>query len=128
MSDDTQDMAAPVLYELKDNIAVITLNRPAQANAQNKDLLLALDAAWDRAAKDIDAKVIVLKANGKHFSAGHDMTTTPEQQQQWVADVKDSGISTLYELERNLYLGLSRKWRDNPKPSIAVVQGVCIAT
>ena len=127
MSDDNQDDAAPVLYELKDNIAVITLNRPSHANAQNKELLLALDAAWDRAAQDINAKVIVLKANGKHFSAGHDMTTTPEQQQQWVADVKDSGISTLYALESSLYLGLSRKWRDVPKPSIAVVQGACIA-
>lgn len=127
MTDNTKDDGAPVLYELRDSIAVITLNRPSHANAQNKELLLALDEAWDRAAQDINAKVIVLKANGKHFSAGHDMTTTPEQQQQWVADVKDSGISTLYDLERSLYLGLSRKWRDVPKPSIAVVQGACIA-
>ena len=39
-----------ILYEVQDNIAVITLNRPKQRNAQDLELILQLDAAWSRAA------------------------------------------------------------------------------
>jgi enoyl-CoA hydratase/carnithine racemase len=60
-------------YEVADRIATITLNRPEAANAQNPELLDELDAAWTRAAEDNDVSVIVLRANGKHFSAGHDL-------------------------------------------------------
>ena len=60
-------------YEVADKIATITLNRPEAANAQNTELLDEFDAAWTRAAEDPDVAVIVLRANGKHFSAGHDM-------------------------------------------------------
>ena len=60
-------------YDVTDKIATITLNRPEAANAQNPELLDELDAAWTRAAEDNDVAVIVLRANGKHFSAGHDL-------------------------------------------------------
>jgi enoyl-CoA hydratase len=60
-------------YDVADRIATITLNRPEAANAQNPELLDELDAAWTRAAEDADVSVIVLRANGKHFSAGHDL-------------------------------------------------------
>ncbi len=60
-------------YDVTDRIATITLNRPEAANAQNPELLDELDAAWTRAAEDNDVSVIVLRANGKHFSAGHDL-------------------------------------------------------
>lgn len=63
-----------ILYEVADRIATITLNRPDAANAQNAALLDELDAAWVRAGDDPDVSVIVLRAEGKHFSAGHDMT------------------------------------------------------
>ena len=56
------------------SIATITLNRPEAANAQNTELLDELDAAWTRAAEDNDVAVIILRANGKHFSAGHDLS------------------------------------------------------
>ena len=53
-----------VLFEVRDNIGVITLNRPQQRNAQDIDLLRQLDAIWSRAAEDDEVKVIVLNANG----------------------------------------------------------------
>lgn len=62
-----------ILYEVDDRVGIITLNRPEVANAQNGELLDALDAAWSRAAADEDVKVVLLKANGKHFSSGHDL-------------------------------------------------------
>jgi enoyl-CoA hydratase/carnithine racemase len=61
-------------YDVADKIATITLNRPEAANAQNSELLDELDAAWTRAAEDPEVAVIVLRANGKHFSAGHDIS------------------------------------------------------
>jgi enoyl-CoA hydratase/carnithine racemase len=110
-----------VLYDVADAIATITLNRPEAANAQNPELLHQLDAAWTRAGADPDVKVIVLRGNGKHFSAGHDMKgAAPSADDKWT-------VQRIYELETIQYLGYSLKWRNNPKPSIAAVQGVCIA-
>ena len=64
-----------ILYEVSDRVAVITLNRPEVANAQNAPLLDDLDAAWTRAAADDEVRVIVLRGNGKHFSSGHDLNS-----------------------------------------------------
>jgi enoyl-CoA hydratase/carnithine racemase len=114
-----------VLYEAKDRIAAITLNRPEARNAQNKQLLDELDACWTKAAQDDEVRVIVLKANGPHFSSGHDISAKPGDR--GVVDIKRQGLAGIFHYERVHYLGYSRKWRDVPKPSIAAVQGACIA-
>jgi len=114
-----------VLYESKDRIASITLNRPEARNAQNKQLLDELDACWTKAAEDDDVRVIVLKANGPHFSSGHDISAKPGETGS--VDVKNKGLEAIFHFERVHYIGYSRKWRDVPKPSIAAVQGACIA-
>lgn len=115
-----------VTYAVEGAVAVISLNRPEQANAQNKELLVQLDRAWERAAEDEQVKVILLRANGKHFSAGHDLSNS-NAQAQFEKDKAESGMMKLYMHERTYFFGFSRKWRDIPKPSIAVVQGSCIA-
>lgn len=110
-----------VQYDVSDHIATISLNRPEAANAQNPDLLRQLDAKETAAADDPTVKVIVLRGNGKHFSAGHDLKTdTGAEHKSWT-------VAEIYETESRQYLGYSLKWRNNPKPSIAAVQGVCIA-
>ena len=114
-----------VLYEAKDKIAAITLNRPEARNAQNKQMLDELDACWTKAAQDDDVRVIVLKANGPHFSSGHDISIKPGDPT--TVDVKGKGLEAIFHYERVHFLGYSRKWRDVPKPSIAAVQGACIA-
>jgi enoyl-CoA hydratase len=119
-----------ILYELRDRVAVITLNRPERRNAQNKQLLIELDQAWERAKDDKEAKVIVLKANGPHFSAGHDIArdeTYDAKVNEYLGDLKNKGLYDLYCWEGHYYLGFCRKWRDVPKPSIAAVQGACVA-
>jgi enoyl-CoA hydratase/carnithine racemase len=109
-----------ILYKVTDGVAVITLNRPQRANAQTMELLDDLDAAWSRAACDDEVKVIVLRANGRHFSSGHDLKSglaTPEKiTLEWIC-----------QLEARKYLEYSLRWRNVPKPSIAAVQGKCIA-
>ena len=62
-----------VLYSAQDGVATITMNRPNAANAQSMELIDALDAAFDIAEGDDDVRVVVLAANGKHFSSGHDL-------------------------------------------------------
>ncbi|WP_280271313.1 enoyl-CoA hydratase [Nocardia wallacei] len=110
-----------IRYEAADRIATITLDRPEAANAQNRELLDELDAAWVRAAEDEDVSVIVLRAEGKHFSSGHDMRATGG------ADITKITLQLIYETEARRYLEYSLRWRNIPKPSIAAVQGRCIA-
>jgi enoyl-CoA hydratase/carnithine racemase len=125
---------AHVQYETDGPIGVITLDRADKANAVNQQSLDELDEAWSEAAADQDVRVIVLKANGKHFSSGHDMTGSDEalsgngaKKSAAGLDWKERGLQAIYEWEAIHYLGYSRKWRDVPKPSIAAVQGQCIA-
>lgn len=107
-------------YEVAEKIATITLNRPDAANAQNTELLDELDAAWTRAADDDDVAVIVLRANGKHFSAGHDLKGG--------GPVPDNfTLEFIYKHECKRYLEYTLRWRNVPKPSIAAVQGRCIS-
>ena len=69
------EVAPTVLYEkVGDRIARVTLNRPEVANAQSYEMLYALNDAFDRAVADDEVRVIVLAANGKHFSSGHDLS------------------------------------------------------
>ena len=62
-----------VKYETQGTVAVISLNRPEKANAQDMAMLYELNDAFDRACGDSAVKVILLRAEGKHFSSGHDL-------------------------------------------------------
>ena len=117
-----------VEYERQGAVAILALNRPERANAQNPELLTELDQMFDRATEDETVRVIVLRANGKHFSSGHDLTPPApgEPRAAMLDDVAENGLLRLYRWEARHYLGLCRKWRDIPKPTIAAVQGACI--
>ena len=111
-----------VHFEIDDQVGVITLNRPEAANAQSPKVLAELDEAWRAADEDPQVKVIVLKSNGKHFSAGHDMTSSDGAPKQDLSTAEG-----LYDWESRGYLHYAKSWRNVPKPSIAAVQGKCIA-
>jgi enoyl-CoA hydratase len=119
-----------VQYEVRDAISLVTLDRPKQCNAQNAELLKELDEAFERAVADEAIRVIVLRANGKHFSAGHDMGPEVTQREPWASmfdDVSRTGLLRMYDWEARHFFGYSRRWRDIPKPTLAAVQGACIA-
>jgi len=121
---------ALILYEVRERTAILTLNRPDQRNAQNPPLLQELDAAFDRAVTDDQVRVVVLNAAGPHFSAGHDISPEVLTYEPWVsmfADREGTGLLRMYNWEKQHFLGLARKWRDIPKPTIAAVQGACVA-
>jgi enoyl-CoA hydratase len=120
-----------ILYETADAVATITLNRPDRRNAQNEQLLNELNDAWERAAADDDVRVILLNANGPHFSAGHDTSPDANKGSETMAKIGagigQTGTLGLYSWEAKHFLGYSRRWREIAKPSIAAVQGACIA-
>ena len=62
-------------YEVIDEgrIAVITLDRPKQRNAQNRGMLVELGSAFELAEMDDEVRVVLLRAAGSSFSAGHDL-------------------------------------------------------
>ena len=62
-----------VLYEVRDAVAIITLNRPEKRNALSRAVWRQLDAAFQRAEEDAKVRVIVLSGNGKGFCAGADI-------------------------------------------------------
>ncbi len=128
------ETAEPVLYEVRDGIAILTMNRPTFNNAQNSQMTYALDAGFRRAVDDDKVKVIVLKGAGRHFSAGHDIGTPGrdinkpfERQSLWWDHTNKPGAEQLFVREQEVYLAMCRRWHDLPKPTIAMVQGACVA-
>ncbi|MDT5118042.1 MAG: enoyl-CoA hydratase, partial [Mycobacterium sp.] len=120
-----------VRYEIEDRVAVITLDRPEAANAQTPGILKDLDEAWRRADEDPDVRVIVFTTTGKHFSAGHDMSgSDPSGDGRGLSPQRTDGklvAEGYYDWETRGYLEYAKRWRDIPKPTIAAVQGKCIA-
>ena len=110
-----------IRYEKKDFLATLTLDRPDKLNALSETLQLEVrDALEDAGWADDQVRVIVLKAAGRAFSAGFDITN------------EDGGSAVHW---RNRFLkgpGFSATaWWDvfwnNPKPIIAQIHGYCIA-
>jgi enoyl-CoA hydratase len=124
----------PVRYEVDGAVAHIIMNRPGFNNAQNSQMTYALDDAFRRAVDDDAIRAIVLRGEGKHFSAGHDIGTPGRDvAKSWdrrllVPDhVNKPAAEFLYTREHEVYIGMCRRWRDIPKPTIAAVQGACVA-
>jgi enoyl-CoA hydratase/carnithine racemase len=67
-------MADLILYEVKDNIAYITLNRPEKLNALNNEMVAELSKTWDCFEEDPDARIAILSGAGRAFCAGADIT------------------------------------------------------
>ena len=113
-------------------VARITLARPEIANAQDRAMLYEINAALDFAMHDDEVNVVIMAADGKHYSSGHHLADGSK--------IGDHGPPVLgvggYELpgaegymaqELEIYLGFCWRWRNLPKPTIAQVQGKVIA-
>ncbi len=125
---------APIEYRVEDGVAWLMMDRPAFNNAQNGQMTYALDDAFQRAVNDDGVGAIVLGGNGKHFSAGHDIGTPGrdlhhefDKRLMFAPHTNKPAAELLYTREQEQYLGMCRRWRDIPKPTIAMVQGACIA-
>ena len=138
MSEATQTDAAAgespevVRYETPaPGVARIVLARPEARNAQDKAMTYQLNAAFDRACFDEEVRVIVLSADGPHFSSGHDLRDRSKIQDfapvgTW-GDFGKPGAEGHMAVEYEIYLGMCWRWRNLPKPTIAQVHGKTIA-
>ena len=110
-----------ILYEKKDFLATVTLNRPDKLNALSETLQLEVrDALEDAGWHDDQIRVIRLKAAGRAFSAGFDITS----------DDGGSGVHWRNRFLKGKGFSASSWWDvfwNNPKPIIAQIHGYCIA-
>ncbi len=116
-----------LLYEVDGAVATITMNRPEVANAQNTALIDDLDAAFDEADADDAVRVVVLAGAGEHFSSGHDLKALVGQEapDAWVA-MRETPEGKFHH-EKVMYFDRCMRIHDFRKPTIAAVQGSCVA-
>ncbi|MCX7363777.1 MAG: enoyl-CoA hydratase [Alphaproteobacteria bacterium] len=114
-----------LLQEQTGAVLKITTNRPEALNAQSRILLVELDDAFKRAVDDDSVRVILLAGAGKHFSAGHDLGSPQEMEDQKKTPL-EPGFKGEYRRIFERFYENTMRWRDLPKPTIAQVQGYCI--
>jgi enoyl-CoA hydratase len=108
---------AAVLYETQDKVGIITLNRPAKLNPINDELRRGLVDAFSRADDDPATSVVVLRAAGRSFCAGYDISTGAASKDPWRHDALKWHAHLAESLEFEMMPWYMRK------PVIASVQG-----
>ena len=116
-----------VVYSVDGHVATITMNRPQVANAQDTTLIDALDACFDAADADDEVRVVILAGAGKHFSSGHDLKAlvgdTEPDEWRLIRDTPEGK----FRHEQVMYYDRCRRIYSFRKPTIAAVQGSCVA-
>ena len=107
---------AMVLSETVDGVRIITLNRPERHNAVNDEMGVELGEAWDEALADDAARAILLKANGRSFCSGRDVTVLGHRARQ----------ESDFHFVRRAQVGRMTHQLDSPKPIVAAVKGAAI--
>src|SRR5438445_648386 len=116
-----------VRYEADGPVATVTMNRPEMANAQNTALIDDLAAAFEAADADDDVRVVILAGAGKHFSSGHDLKALVGQAEvdEW-RRMRETPEGK-FRHEKVMYFDRCVSIYNFRKPTIAAVQGSCIA-
>jgi enoyl-CoA hydratase len=109
-----------LLIEQSGAVRRIWLNRPEARNAQSQQMLDQLDAAFRDAQADSGTRVVVLAAKGAHFSAGHDLKQAEAERAEFTVEER-------WAYEQQRYFDYCMRIWDFPKPTIAQVQGACVA-
>lgn len=127
------DSLEMLIYEKKDRIAVLTLNRPERGNALCRRLRDELDLVLDDLDSDDDTRVLVIKSNGKNFCTGYDLTEwaylwdsaeTPSRPED-ARPHRRSPIFSRREFHESRERWM-RLWRIR-QATVGVVRGACVA-
>ena len=115
-------------------IARVTLNRPELRNAFDDALIRELKKAFLDIEKDKGVRIMILAGNGPHFSSGHDLRPGAKNSAgvdfppvgNW-GGFAEPNAHGRFAREQEIYLQITRRWRNLAKPTIAEVHGKCIA-
>ena len=102
-----------ILFEIKNSIAFITLNRPEKFNSFNREMALSLQKRLEEADENKDVRCIYITGAGKAFCAGQDLAE--------VVDVNGPGMDKILDEHFNPIVTLIRNLS---KPVVAAVNGV----
>ncbi len=114
-----------VVYAKDGPVAWITLDYQEKANIQTSDLVFDVDTCLDDADRDYSIKVVVLKANGPGFSAGHVVAGTPGTEMREI-DESTARLGSPWKGQWDIYGTPVLKLWDFPKVTIAQVHGYCL--
>jgi enoyl-CoA hydratase len=114
-----------VIYEKDGPVAWVTLNYPEKANVQSSQLVFDLDECLDDANADYDVKVLVIKANGPGFSAGHVVQGAPGTEMREI-DESTARLGSPWKGQWEIYGDPVMKLWAFPKITIAEVHGYCL--
>jgi enoyl-CoA hydratase len=118
-------------YETDDRIAYVTLNRPEKLNALGNELRGEMFDALKEAEADSSVGVIILRGNGRAFSAGYDLSPTSAEGSPYVSQrsgMPDIGTThpAHYDWSRHAVMANFQIW-ELSKPVIAQIHGYCLA-
>jgi 2-(1,2-epoxy-1,2-dihydrophenyl)acetyl-CoA isomerase len=110
---------ATLLFERRDRVAHVTLNRPEKLNALNLPLIDDLHAAADDIAADTDIRAVLLTGAGRGFSAGADLTRSD-----FFQDPARTTGENIGESLRRHFNPMVRAWAGLPVPLVVAVNGI----
>ncbi len=113
------------VYELKENIGYITLNRPEKRNALNLSHWNAIGEKIDQAAKDKEARVVILRGAGKSFCAGLELSPDNEILSMIMDKPGAAQKLRFYDEVKHLQ-DIHNRLESMPQPVIAVIHGHCL--
>jgi len=109
-----------IVWAIEGPLGWITLNRPEKLNAISKTMLAELNDALDQAERDDDVRVILIRGEGRAFSAGFDLAPDGA-----AGRTPDEAAAALRQELRNDFDLIMRFW-ESPKATIAAVHGYCL--
>jgi 2-(1,2-epoxy-1,2-dihydrophenyl)acetyl-CoA isomerase len=102
-----------ILFEIKNSVAYITLNRPEKFNSFNREMALRMQAHLDECASVPDVRCVYITGSGKAFSAGQD-----------ISELVGGNKIEIKQILAEHYNPIVKRIRNLPKPVVAAVNGV----
>jgi len=102
-----------ILFEIRNSVAFISLNRPEKFNSFNREMALLMQAKLDEAASLHEVRAVYLTGTGKAFCAGQDISELVGDNKLEIKDILSEHYNPIVKRIRNM-----------PKPVIAAVNGV----